>query len=201
MDKSGLLRSIAESGYNVGFGAKKHFATYDIVEKGPGWISFLSMAVGIFALVFDELSAKVPSASLLVAGVIAFYITYYRSAEYEAAGKKMTTIYNELRDLYRSVDAGADLGQSSATLKRLESEFYDIAISKQILFSDWYAHLKFFGQHQSDWVVDELKLKFWSDKVPTTAKLALVAIAITALVLVLSWLDVAGLWTLMKCAS
>ena len=35
MDKNTLLKMIAETGYNVGFGAKKHFATYDIVEKAP----------------------------------------------------------------------------------------------------------------------------------------------------------------------
>ena len=30
MTKEVLLKRIAESAYNVGFGAKKHFATYDI---------------------------------------------------------------------------------------------------------------------------------------------------------------------------
>ena len=39
MDRDGLLRSIAETGYNVGFGAKKNFATHDIVQKAPGLIS------------------------------------------------------------------------------------------------------------------------------------------------------------------
>lgn len=56
MDKDGLLKSIAEMGYNVGFGAKKHFATYDIVQKVPGAIGFVSMAIGIFALIFEPLS-------------------------------------------------------------------------------------------------------------------------------------------------
>ena len=47
MNKLDLLKSIAEKGYDVGFGAKKHFATYDIIEKTPGLISFSSMAFGI----------------------------------------------------------------------------------------------------------------------------------------------------------
>ena len=51
MNKSNLLMSIAETGYNVGFGAKKHFATYDIVQKAPGWIAFVSFVVGVSALV------------------------------------------------------------------------------------------------------------------------------------------------------
>ena len=45
MDKDRLLRLIAEKGYDVLFGVKKTFATYDIVSKGPGWIGFLSLAV------------------------------------------------------------------------------------------------------------------------------------------------------------
>ena len=60
MDRAGLLKAIANTGYNVGFGAKKHFATFDLVEKVPGWIGFISSAVGIFALVWEPLSAKDP---------------------------------------------------------------------------------------------------------------------------------------------
>ena len=37
MDKDDLLKHIAETGYNVGFGAKLHFATYDIVDW-PYWL-------------------------------------------------------------------------------------------------------------------------------------------------------------------
>lgn len=182
MDKVGLLKSIAEAGYNVGFGAKKHFATYDIVEKVPGWIGFLSFAVGIFGLVFEQLSSKVPSATLTVAGVVAFYISFYRSAEYERAGKEMTVIFNELRDLYRSVQAGAEPSAALVELKNLEGRFYGVSISKQILFSDWYAHFKFFGQHQIGWIDQQLNFKFWRDKVPASAKLLMYFIAfVTAL--------------------
>ncbi|MDD2815100.1 MAG: hypothetical protein PHP00_05095 [Thiotrichaceae bacterium] len=46
-----LIKSIADTGYNVGFGAKKHFATYDIVEKMPGFINFISIVFGIYALI------------------------------------------------------------------------------------------------------------------------------------------------------
>ena len=47
MTKEGLLRGIAETGYNVGIGAKKNFATHDIVQKAPGLIGFISLAVDI----------------------------------------------------------------------------------------------------------------------------------------------------------
>ncbi|MBZ4038075.1 hypothetical protein [Novilysobacter selenitireducens] len=54
MNKELLLKVIAESGYNVGYSAKKHLATFAIVEKAPGWISIFSFAVGVFALVIKQ---------------------------------------------------------------------------------------------------------------------------------------------------
>lgn len=50
MNNDDLLRHIAETAYNVGYGAKMHFSTYDIVDKTPGLISFFSMAFGVFSL-------------------------------------------------------------------------------------------------------------------------------------------------------
>jgi hypothetical protein len=167
MDKDGLLRSIAETGYNVGFGAKKHFATYDIVEKLPGWIGFVSLAIGIFSLVFEQLSAKVPSACLAVAGVAGLYISLYdhKKTDYERVGIELTRIFNELRTLYRQVQAGADVAAIQTTLRALEDAYYSTGISKQIVFSDWYAHYKFFVQMQIDWI-DEQKKFTWRDRVP-----------------------------------
>jgi hypothetical protein len=181
MDQASLLRSIAETGYNIGFGAKKHFATFDIVEKGPGWIGFISTACGVYALVFEQLSAKVSSATLVVAGILAVYISFYRSAEYERVGKELTQVFNELRDLYRAVQAGADLTTSQAQMKALEGRFYMASISKQILFADWYAHFKFFGQHQTDWINEQLHFGFWKDKVPASAKLMIILLGILLL--------------------
>ncbi|WP_273794249.1 SLATT domain-containing protein [Brucella intermedia] len=183
MDRKHALRAIAETGYNVGFGAKKHFATFDIVEKAPGWIGFVSMAVGIFALVFDSLSAKTPSALLLIAGVVSLYIAFYRSSEYGEAGEKLTRIYNELRNLYFTVqsDQNSDISSTMIKLKALESEFYGASISRQILFSDWYAHIKFFGQHQHQWVNEQLQFQFWRDKVPATFKIMIFVLVLAVL--------------------
>lgn len=167
MDKDGLLKSIAETGYNVGFGAKKHFATYDIVEKAPGWIGFVSIAVGVFSLVFDQLAGKVPSATLTVMGVSALYIAFYDSKKsaYDQAGVSLTQLFNRLRDLYRSVKAGADVAASHAELQNIEAAYYGVGISKQIVFSDWFAHYKFFAQQQIEWI-DEQKKFTIRDKVP-----------------------------------
>lgn len=191
MDQRGVLKSIAEAGYNVGFGAKKHFATFDIVEKTPGWIGFISIACGIFGLVFEELSTKVPSATLAVAGIIALYISFYRSSDYEKVGKELTQIYNELRNLYRSVESGSDLSAAISTLSDLEKRFYSISLSKQILFSGWYAHIKFFGEHQITWIDDQLHFKLWRDKIPATAKVWIFILSVTAIIFIV-WISLSA---------
>lgn len=174
MDKAGLLRTIAETGYNVGFGAKKTFATFDIVEKGPGWIGFVSLAIGVYALYVDVLATKFPSATLIVAGIAALYISFYKSSEYEQAGNEQIRLFNRLRDLYREVDGGADIATSQAKLGQIENEFYSVTISKQIFLSDWYAHYKFFAQTQTEWMNAQLNFRVWKDMIPLSAKVILI---------------------------
>lgn len=182
MTKADLLRSMAETGYNVGFGAKKHFATYDIVEKMPGWIGFFSTAFGIYALVFDQLSGKFLAATLSIIGICSFYITQYDrdKSQYDQAGAKLTKIYNNLRDNYRTLKSfeGDDIGPYFDRFKELEAEYYETNISKQILFSDWYAHYKFFWQHQIDWIDEQKSFRFFRDKVPLSLILTLAGLAI-----------------------
>ncbi|MCJ2136848.1 SLATT domain-containing protein [Methylobacterium sp. J-026] len=180
MDKAGLLKSIAETGYNVGFGAKKHYATFDIVEKAPGWIGFISTGFGIFGLVYESLSAKLPSATLTFLGVSALYISFYRSKKYDEVGRQLTQLFNQLRDLYRSVEGGANLIESATILKEIESKYYSIAISRQILFSDWYTHYKFFAQQQIDWI-NEQKNFTWKDMWPLSFRM-FCGVAVVALI-------------------
>lgn len=173
MTKDELLKNIAEMGYNVGFGAKKHFATYDIVEKTPGIISGISMVFGIYALVFDCLSAKFLSASFIVLGIVGLYIVMYDSKkdDYEISGRELTKLYNELGKLYRHTKDTEDsmLPEHEKVLIDIENRYYGCCKSKQILFSDWYAHYKFFWQHQIDWVDEQKKFRFFRDKIPLTA--------------------------------
>lgn len=178
MDKAGLLRIIAETGYNVGFGAKKTFATFDIVEKGPGWIGFISLAIGVYALYIETLASKFPSATLVVAGIASLYISFYESGKYEKAGNEQIKLFNRLRDLSREVADNADIIASRAKLAQIESEFYSITISKQIFLSDWYAHYKFFAQTQTGWMSEQLKFKFWKDMIPLSAKIVIAFLAI-----------------------
>lgn len=187
MQKDDLLKNIATTAYNVGFGAKKHFATYDIVEKTPGWISLISTAFGIYALIFDSLSTKFLSATFLIIGIISLYITFYDSKKsaYEKAGIELTKQFNSLRNLYRAVKSSnaADLSQFAQELSTIENEYYATGISKQIAFSDWYAHYKFFWQHQIDWIEEQKDFKLIRDKVP----LSLTAIVATLILLLLTY--------------
>ncbi|WP_186010713.1 SLATT domain-containing protein [Burkholderia gladioli] len=182
MQKDNLLKNIATTGYNVGFGAKKHFATYDIVEKTPGWIGFISTAFGIYALIFDSLSTKFLSATFVIIGIIGLYITFYDSkkSSYESAGIELTKQFNNLRNLYRTVQSSSetDLTQYIQQLSAIEQAYYAACISKQIAFSDWYAHYKFFWQHQIDWIDEQKHFKLLRDKVPLSFTTAVVLVSL-----------------------
>jgi hypothetical protein len=183
MDKGSLLKSVAETGYNVGFGAKKHFATFDIVQKTPGWIAFLSLSIGVFALVYEPLSNKFVGASVVVLGIAGLYVSLYDGDKlsYEQHGIKLTKLFTELRDLYRDIKSSTsdgDLPGLQARLKSLEREYYDTGTSKQILFSDWYAHYKFFWQHQIDWIDEQKHFRLFRDKLPLSLMLVLIASSI-----------------------
>lgn len=198
MDKAGLLKTIAETGYNVGFGAKKTFATFDMVEKLPGWIGFASFGIGIYALYIDALASKFPSATLIIVGVGALYFSLYRPSEYQTAGKQMIQLFNRLRDLYREVESGADLTTSRAKLSQIESEFYSITVSKQVFLSDWYAHYKFFAQTQIDWMDEQIKFRVWRDMIPLSAKTVIVLSMLAGVVYAVGSL-VAGHVLWMQC--
>lgn len=192
MKKEDLLKQIADAAYNVGFGAKKHFATYDMVEKAPGLIAFSSMAVGIFGLVIDILSTKSLSAAFLVLGIAGLYIERYipDKDKYAEKGSDLTQLFNELKILYYKVKSSSsdDLSQGGEELKRILDCYYKSCLHKQILFSDWYAHHKFFWQHQIDWIDEQKHFKFWRDKVPlslTIAALLFLAVGVCTVWLVI----------------
>lgn len=63
------------------------------------------------------------------------------------------------------MQSGIDVTAAHASLKSIESEYYAVGVSNQIVGSDWYAHYKFFAQMQHDWI-DEQKRFTWRDKVP-----------------------------------
>ena len=175
MNRNELLKYIADTAYNVGFGAKKHFATYDIVGKMPGFIAFTSISIGVMSLAIDALTIKHVSATLVVLGIIGLYISFYdiKKDEYNDVGVKLTRLFNDLKNLYFDVKNAQDenLEIYREKIANIESQYYSISISKQILFSDWYAHYKFFWQHQIDWIDEQKKFKLLRDKLPLTFSL------------------------------
>lgn len=190
MEKETLLNLIAETAYNVGFGAKKHLATYDIVSKIPGLINFVSISIGILALVTTLVSGKLISAYLLIFGVISLYISYYNDSidEYAKKGANLTDTFNELKNLYFEVKDSTDNdGRASEDMiarhQELQRRGNSTSQSKQIFFSDWYAHYKFFWQHQIDWVNEQKNFRLFRDKIPLSLTVTvIVTISSTAIV-------------------
>ncbi|SNS31812.1 hypothetical protein SAMN06265795_102188 [Noviherbaspirillum humi] len=183
MDKQALLKLIAESSYNIGFGAKKHFATFDIVEKVPGWIGLASLTAGVLALFIKELEEKYVTAAFTILGIAALTFNSYneKKDQYNQTGIALTGKFHELRSLYqtvKSLTATVGLTPYLAEHSRIQQEALQFGMSKHIFLSDWYAHIKFFGQSQTDWMDEQLHFGFIKDKIPFSAKVLFVAISI-----------------------
>lgn len=186
ISKQNLLKMIAESGYNVGFGAKKNFSTFDILEKGPGWLGFLSLSVGLFSLVVPALADRFVGAVMVLVGVAALRISNFshESDSYDNAGRALTDCFHELRSLYYEVQSQPDDSDFSEfqerhadILRKAQSQ----TVSKQIFLSDWYAHLKFFWQHEIGWIEEQRKFSLLRDKFPLSFYVTALFIAVWAL--------------------
>ncbi|WP_213673200.1 SLATT domain-containing protein, partial [Serratia marcescens] len=137
----------AETGYNVGFGAKKNFATYDIVQKAPGLIGFASLVVGVFALICEPLNSKWIAATLVVFGIASLYVTVKIAKPVEQSREPLTLVTEGRLVVVVLCDVQAtgendDLSAYRMYLDAIQSEVFSSNQSKQILFSDWYAHYK-----------------------------------------------------------
>ena len=187
MDRNEALKLIATHGYNVGYGGKKHFATYDIIEKIPGAISFASIAFGILSLkYFSEGLAGHVSVALTIFGVVSLYISFYANQKerYQEVGSQITRIYSDLQGVYLTLKSNSsDIDEELEKAKNLMSEFYSISITKQILLSDWYAHYKFFVQTQIDWIDEQKNFELLKDKIPRSFQLCVLLASVLFLYL------------------
>lgn len=185
MTKQELLKYIAIAGYDVGFGAKKHFASYDIIEKGPGWLGFISLIGGVYSLFVPLWASTHVAAIFVIFGVASLYIGFYGSdkARYEEAGKELTQGFQDLQVVYQTVKSmpeGADFSTQLTHVKDIRSRVLSKSISKQIFLSDWYAHYKFFWIAQIDWIHEARPFRFWRDKIPLTAYFTMIALVCAA---------------------
>lgn len=191
IDKNSMLKQLAENGYNVGFGAKKHFATFDIIEKVPNAISLIVLLVGVGQLAYPNNHYNTGiSTTLIMVSILALTINSFNSEKekYEKAGTELTKLFNELRALYYQVknsnneDFQVEFQQINDVLNR----YYSLGMSKQIFTSDWYAHYKFFYQMQIDWIDEQKSFSFWKDKIPKS----LVFFIIIAILIVWCWIKI-----------
>ena len=115
-------------------------------------------------------------------GVISLYISFYnsRKEEYEGAGVALIQLFNKLKKLYLRAKIVDDEEMPGIVeqLEAVENEYYSKSMSTQILFSDWYAHYKFFWEFQIDWVDEQKSFKLLRDKVPLTASISILTLLI-----------------------
>lgn len=188
MKKDLFLREVAESAYNIGYAAKKNFATYDIVEKAPGWISLITLGLGVMALVNPLFEGHTLAALVLIVGVASMYFNSYLDTrrEYFDHGEKLTGFFTSLRSIYFEIQSRNDGDNSDDLKQRYEAiltSSQQIKAGKQIFLSDWYAHYKFFWQAQIGWVDEQLKFRFWRDKMPLSAAISVPLIVVTIVLL------------------
>ena len=92
-----LLKRIAERGFEVGYAANLNFATHDIADKVPVVISFVSMAVGILALVSPVFQLTGVAVCLTLLGILTLYIEKYPAHEYGERGKRTLSMLYALK--------------------------------------------------------------------------------------------------------
>lgn len=176
LNKTNLLKNIAQCGYDIGFGGKKHFITYDLLRITPRLISVLTMILGVFQLLswykvnVNSGSQDAIAAALIAIGLIALVVDLMsdNKEEYNVVGKQLIMYFNELRRMHLTViskDESDDFTVQITRLEEIVDEASKISISKQAICTHWLTHFGFFYVMQSKWVVDELKLN-WRDKYP-----------------------------------
>lgn len=191
MNRDKLLKELAVTGYNVLYAGKKHFATFDIVEKVPGWITVATLGIGIFALITPELNNKYFAAAVLVVGIASIYFNQFQlqGDKYATTGNVLIGHYNALRGIYnhaQSRDISADVDDLEAKYMDVLGQSERVWKHRHIFLSDWYAHYKIFGQAQIGWLDEQLHFKFWRDKMPLTLSATLVVAFVAAAYLAVS---------------
>lgn len=167
-----LKKRIAESAYNILFGAKLNFSTYEMSSKIPTVISYISLSVGVISLSFVDFNTKVLAVTLILLGLFSLVISKdpLSLIDYQKSGNELTRLHDELKNLYDEVTLDDSSTDIENRLNLIQIEARDSYRSNQILLSSWFAHYKLFNEHQIDWLNEELKFDFWKDKIPSSLK-------------------------------
>jgi hypothetical protein len=185
MDKDSLLKQLADYGYRLGFGAKKHFATYDIVSKVPGGISIIGLLIGVGQLAYPHYKYSTGISTILImASIMALTMSSYNAEKeiYNQIGQKITQLFNELEAIYYNVKDSSEQTFTTEVeqMKEILTKYYQISRSQQIFGSDWFAHYKFFWQMEKDWIEEQRPFKLWKDKIPKSLLFFLIIMALVA---------------------
>ncbi|MFJ8072261.1 SLATT domain-containing protein [Peribacillus sp. NPDC096447] len=191
LGKGAFLKELANNGYNVGFGAKKNFATYDIISKVPGAISLIGLLIGVGQLSYPDSPFNTGISTVLVmASIVGMTINPFNQEKekYNQRGVEITQMFNQLRQLYYKVrnSSEPEFEDEVQEMDVIMNQYYAISMSNQIFGSDWYAHYKFFSQMQIEWIDEQKRFKFWKDKIPKS----LIFFIIMALIIVFGWIYV-----------
>lgn len=156
MNKQDLLKSIAESGYNIGFGAEKHYVTYEMYTFLPKVINFAILSVGIIQLTswykkcFNNDMQDILSASIIILGILALMIDMASKNKdnIDIAGKELCDLFNKLRCMYYEIvglEEHSNLKPYIDKLSEINDRAKQVSISDQAFFSNTVANLTFFG--------------------------------------------------------
>lgn len=169
-DKDDLLKELADKGYRVGLGAKRHLASYDIIQIVPGYISMVGLLIGVCQLAYpDPNYERGISTILIVASILAITINSKPDKEsYRKIGVNLTEIFNAYRVLYEKVKK-PDKQDFTAEVKKMnelsKGETFKNR-SEQIFGSDFWAHYKFFYSYMDiEWINEQKNFKL-KDKCP-----------------------------------
>ena len=181
--KKDLLSKIAQKGYDISYAANLNFATYDIVNKLPEWIAFLSIIAGILGLGWSNFTAKPISIAILILSIVSIYIDRFTPNinEYKNRGKNNTQMVYQLKNLYMKVksmeiEEDTDFRKFEEVYEEIEKEFNNDSEPNQIVFAGWFAHYKLFCEKDVDWMDEQLHFRLWKHKIPQSAKCCIIVV-------------------------
>lgn len=192
MTKEQLLYQIANIGYSTSYGRDKCYSTADIAGKTTWRFSIIGIFIALAILAYPFLGNFV-SIGLIATGIaiVALYLRQYTDNKYIETAKKLETVERELQNLYfysKKLNESS-LDNAIKTLNKLDKRQKDISLPTQVFGSDWYAHIKMFWTKKinSQWYVDELKLKFFFDKLPFSFFCSCILISICTLLIIVGF--------------
>lgn len=167
-----LKRDIAEVAYNIIYGAKLNYSSYELSKLFSTGLSYFSLAIGVITLAWVDLATKNLSVVLLLFGLFGLLVSKSPDSlvALKTGGNKLTELYDSLKNLYAQVDTLENLQIARENMVSIQDEARGYYQTDQLLFSSWFAHQKLFSEHQPDWMCRELGLTFWKDKIPSTLK-------------------------------